>query len=113
MDLTIPHLLAYFLSTRYEGHRNVHMGFALLKLRLWLELLAFEASEHGFAVARSALGLGRLGWRVGVFTAGVSLRTVLGARRSEGIFYTSITRLISHQYTRIPMFTYAGKGIRA
>jgi hypothetical protein len=70
-DLTIPHLLAYLLSTRYERHRNVHMGFALVKLRLWIELLAFEASEHCYAVARLALGLDRLD-RCGTSTTEIS-----------------------------------------
>jgi len=51
MDLTIPHLLAYLLSISCETHRNVHTGFPFLKLRLWLELLAFKVSEYCCAVA--------------------------------------------------------------
>lgn len=51
MDLTIPHLLAYLLSISCETHRNVHTGFPFLKLRLWLELLAFKVSEYCYAVA--------------------------------------------------------------
>ena len=31
IDLTIPHLLAYLLSIRYERRRNVHTGFAISK----------------------------------------------------------------------------------
>lgn len=103
-DLTIPHLLAYLLSIRYERHRNVHMGFALLKLRFWIELLAFEASEHCYAVARLALRLDRLD-RSGTSTTDVSYG-VWARRRLDSQRATTCLKYEFCQYTHIPMFTF-------
>jgi hypothetical protein len=104
-DLTIPHLLAYLLLTRYERHRNVHMGFALLKLRLWIELLAFEASEHCYAVARLALGLDRLD-RSGTSTTDISYG-VWARRRLDEQRVTTCLKYEFCQYKHIPMFTFS------
>lgn len=105
MDLTIPHLLAYLLPIRYERRRNVHTGFELLKLRLRLGLLAFEASEHCYAVARSALGFDRMGRLDCTSMANISLWCsgqdgVMGLTKSDNLSESTILC----QYTRIPMF---------
>jgi hypothetical protein len=60
MDLTIPHLLAYLLSISCETPQCTYrVSFFFLKLRLWLELLAFKVSEYCCAVARAiSIGTG-------------------------------------------------------